>query len=224
LQVFIQFRVRVAPSCEREGLKRRTIVLGARPSGEIKSSIWIDSGFAEHRVAEHGLDLVIGPHILQERGLNLVPEMPPAKKSASVELAQRLVEIHELAQALDGEARFELPDRGHAQGVDDDRGIPEPVEKIVGVGIVSGENWRRDHRSRPGRDALTKPGALFDDLSSRDSAQHRANREARFCLYPVVKRGHATADTKCGLLNPSFVMPSRISGMLMNSFQMRPVR
>ena len=112
----------------------------------------------------------------------------------------------------------------HAQRVDDDRRIPEPVKKIVGVRIVSGENRRRHHRSRPRDDALPEAGTLLDEIGGRDGAQHRACGKARFFLDPVVKRGHATADAKCGLLNPSLFMPSRISGMLMNSFQMRPLR
>src|ERR1700722_714042 len=222
--MFIQVRARVAPSCEREDLQRRPIILGARPSGKIKSSIWIDTGFAEHCAAEHGRDLVIGPHVLKEGRLNPVPEMPSTNKLAPVKFAQRSVEIHKLAQALDSDARFELLRLSHAQRVDDDRGIPEPVEKIVGVGIVSGKNWRRDHRSRSRRDAQAEAGTLLDDLSRRNSAQHRASREARFFLYPFVKRGHAIAGAKCGLLNPNFFMPSRISGMFMKSFHMRPVR
>ena len=56
--------------------KRRPVILRARPSGEIERSIRIDAGFGQHRLAEHRRDLVVGPHILQEGGLNLLPEMP----------------------------------------------------------------------------------------------------------------------------------------------------
>ena len=70
-------------------MKRRAIILGARPSGEIEGSVWIDAGFGQHRAAEHGRDLVIGPHILQEGGLNLFPEMRPTNELPPVELAQR---------------------------------------------------------------------------------------------------------------------------------------
>ena len=71
---------------------------------------------------------------------------------------------------------------------------------------------------------LSETGTLLDEIRGRDCAQHRARREARFFLYPVVKRSHATADMKCGLLKPSLFIPSWISGMLMNSFQMSPLR
>ena len=110
------------------------------------------------------------------------------------------------------------------QRVDDDRRIPEPVEEIVGVGIVGGEDRRGQHRSWPRRNALPEVGTLLDDPSSGNGAQHPAHGDARFSLYPVVERGHDTGEAKCGLLKPSLFIPSWISGMLMNSFQMRPLR
>ena len=62
---------------------------------------------ASTALAEDRRDLVVGPHILQEGGLNLFPEMPLTNKLASVQLAQRSVEVDKLAQALDGNLRLE---------------------------------------------------------------------------------------------------------------------
>ena len=133
----------VPPPRERKDLKRRPIILRARPSGEIERSVRIDAGFRQHRVAEDRRDLVVGPHILQEGGLNLLPETPLAKKLAPVQIAQRSAEIDKLAQTLDGDLPLEPLGLRHAQRVDDDRRIPEPVKEIVGVGIVSGEEPAR---------------------------------------------------------------------------------
>src|SRR6185437_10373393 len=175
----------------REDLKRRSIALGARPPCKIEGSIWIDAGLSEHRAAEHRLELFIGADILQEGGLNLFPEMPLTKKLAPVQLLQRSAEAHELAQMLDRNARVEPLGLSDAQSVDDDRRVPEPVEKIVGIRIVSREDRRRHHRSRPRDHPLAEAGTLLDDLGRRDGAQHCAYGKARFSLDPALKRGHA---------------------------------
>ena len=51
LERVVQVGAPVAPSCERQDLKSRSIILRARPSCKIESSIWIDARFAEHRAA-----------------------------------------------------------------------------------------------------------------------------------------------------------------------------
>ena len=107
LERIVQVRARVTPPRERQDLQRRSIILRARPSGEIEGSIWIDAGISQHRVAKDRGDLIVGPHILQEGALNLFSEAPPMNKRASVQLAERLVEVDKLAQALDGNLRLE---------------------------------------------------------------------------------------------------------------------
>ena len=109
LERIVQIRARVTPPRQRQDLQRRSIILRARPSGEIERSIWIDAGISQNRVAKDRRDLIVGPHILQERGLNLFPEAPSTNKLASVQLAQRLAEVDKLAQALDGNLRLEPP-------------------------------------------------------------------------------------------------------------------
>ena len=138
-------------------------------------------------------DLGVGPHILQEGGLNLLPEAPLAQKLSPVQIAQRAAELEKFAQTLDGDPPLEPHGLRHAQRVDDDRRIPEPVKEIVGVGIVSGEDRRGHHRSPPRNDVLSETGPLLDQMRGRDCEQHRARREERFLFYPVVKRSHATA-------------------------------
>ena len=102
LERIVQVRPGVTPSHERQDLQRRSIILRARPSGEIEGSIWIDAGFAQHRPAEHGRELVIGSYVLQEGGLNLLPETRVANKLPPVQFAQGSVEVDKLAEALDG--------------------------------------------------------------------------------------------------------------------------
>ena len=81
----VQVRLGVPPPLKRKHSKRRPIILGARPAGEIESSVRIDAGFRQHRIAEDRRDLGVGPHILQEGGLNLVPETPVTKKLPAVQ-------------------------------------------------------------------------------------------------------------------------------------------
>jgi hypothetical protein len=177
-------------------LKRRTIVLGTRPSGEIERSVRIDPGFSQHRVAKDRRDFGVGPHILQERLLNLLTQAPVTKKLPAVEAAQRSAEFCELLQTLDSDSLRESLGLSHAQRVDDDRRIARPVKEIVWVGIIGGWDRRRQDRSWPWNDALSKPGAILDQIGSRDSAQPRACGEARFFVYPVVERSHDPAKSK----------------------------
>ena len=131
-------------------MQRRSIILGAGPSGEIEGSIWIDSGLGQHRFAKDRGDLVVRSHILQEGGLNTFPEASPMNKLASIQLAERQIKVDKLAQAIDSNCRLKSLGLRYAQGVDDDRRIPEPVKEIVGVGIVSGRNRRGKYRSWSG--------------------------------------------------------------------------
>ena len=221
---FVQGRLGVPPPLKRKHSKRRPIILGARPAGEVESSVRIDAGFRPRRIAEDLRDLGVGPHILQEGWLNLVTQTPVTKKLPAVQAAQGSTELDKLPQTIDSGSHLDRLRRRRAQRVDDDRRIPEPVEEIVGVGIISGEDRRGHHRSRLRNDALSKARAILDEMGGRDGAQHRAGGEVRLLVYPVVERSHDPAEAKCGLLKPSLFMPSRISGMPMNRFQMRPLR
>src|ERR1700689_3655102 len=147
LKRVINVRLRVTPSCERQDLKRRSIVLGPRPSGKIEGSIWIDTGFTQHRPAEDGRQLVIGSYILQKGGLNLLLQTRVANKLPPVQFAQRSIKVDKLAEAFDGGLLLESLGLRYAQGVDDDRRIPDPVKEIVGVGIVGGRNGGGQYRS-----------------------------------------------------------------------------
>src|SRR6185437_16822204 len=163
-------------------------------AGEIERSVRIDAGFRQRRLAEYGGYFCIGPRILQKRRLNLVPEPPIAEQLPPIEAAQRPAELHELAEML-GRRRIDEPVlEGKAQRVDDDRRIPEPVKEIVGVGVVGGEDRRRQHRSWPRNDALPETGALLDETGGRDCAQHRVSREARFAFYPAIERGQSAVS------------------------------
>src|SRR3984885_10885446 len=132
----IKVRLRVMPSRECQDLQRRSIILGTRPSSKIEAPIWIDSSLGQHRFAKDRGDLIVGPHILQEGGLNLFSEEFPTHKLASVQLADPQIKFDKLAQALDSNLRLEPLDLSDPQRVDDDRRISKPVEKIIGVGIV----------------------------------------------------------------------------------------
>ena len=66
---------------EREDFERRPVILGARPTGEVKRPVRIDARFGQHRIAKDRRDFVVGPHILQEGGLNLLPEAPVANEA-----------------------------------------------------------------------------------------------------------------------------------------------
>ena len=94
--------LRAAPPRERKDFKRRSVILGARPAGEVERPIRIDAGFSQHRIAKDRRDLGVGPHILQERWLNLVPEASVANKLPPVQFAQRSTEVDKLPQTLDG--------------------------------------------------------------------------------------------------------------------------
>ena len=105
--VVVQVRLRVAPPRERKDFKRRPVILGARPTGEIERSVRIDAGFGQHRIAKDRRDLGVGPHILQEGWLNLFPEPPVANKLPPVQFAQRSAEVDKLPQTLDGDSLLE---------------------------------------------------------------------------------------------------------------------
>ena len=69
----------------------------------------------------NGGDLGVGAHILQEGGMNILPQAPLAQKLSPVQIAQRAAELEKFAQTLEGDSPLEPHGLRHAQRIDDDR-------------------------------------------------------------------------------------------------------
>jgi len=115
--------------------------------------------------------------------------LPIAQVVGPGEIAERETEADKILDACvqAGIAGAALDQRPHR--VDDDGGIAQPMEEIIGIGIVGGDDGRGEHRSPGGSDRLPEARPFLDEMNRRDALQHRRRRQAILPIHPLGERG-----------------------------------
>ncbi len=103
-----------------------------------------------------------------------------------IERFQRQTEAHEI-----GEVRERLRTEvscfvKQAHGVDDDRGVPEPVKEVVRIRIVGPEHRRSDDGARDRPHGLPEARALFHDVAGGNARQHGGRGVPVLAIEPLL--------------------------------------
>ena len=209
---------------KRERAQRGAIMLRAAPLYYVERPVGIETRLSEDPVADNLAELAFGARQGARSRIDPRSKIGALYKIAAVKPTERQAEFYEI---VDMRQRFgferQIGDQ-HAQGVHDQRGIAQPVEKIIRVRIVGGNLRRRQNRSRQGSDRLAEAAPLLDEFRRRNRAQHGRRGKSilprhpfgeRFDAAPgriLVRRGrrrrHLWSCFKCGLWNPSRRKPS----------------
>ena len=107
------------------------------------------------------------------------------QKARAVQPAEFEAEGDEIDEMLDaGRLQRSVLDR-FAQRVGDEGGVAQPVEKIIGLGIVGRHLGRGQDRAARGANRLPHGGPMLDERRRRDRAQHGSHAEALLLVGPV---------------------------------------
>ncbi len=131
----------------------------------------------------------------EERRIDRSPKIASTQKSAAVELAKLQAELDEVGK-IRQRLRPQRPVRDqHAQSVDDDRRIAQPMEKIVRIWIIGSDLWRRQDGAGRRPNGLPEMRPLLDEFRRGYGAQHRRGGEPILPVRPIEKHVRVVVHT-----------------------------